>query len=183
MSLKKNTVISAAVIALLTLGAGLSSCSKQKPESAPGAAALAAADALNFQLKHVNGDMFDLNSLKGKVLIVDFWDTWCPPCKKEIPGFIDIKNRYKNENFEIVGIAFARDGFDAVRRFAQDNKMNYPVLVADRLTIPELFKVYGTIQAIPTTFIIDRNGAIAEKLEGYHPVGEFEKRIKRLMTP
>lgn len=138
--------------------------------------------ALDFKLKNVNGEITDLNSFKGKVLIVDFWDTWCPPCKKGIPEFIEMKNRYKDEDFEIVGIAFARDGYETVQKFAKEYKMNYTVLAADEETLPKLFKVYGTISAIPTAFIIDKNGKIVDKTIGYVPIKEFESKVKPLLS-
>ncbi|MFC1729050.1 TlpA disulfide reductase family protein [candidate division KSB1 bacterium] len=142
----------------------------------------APSNALNFTLNDIHGQPFDLNTLKGKVLIIDFWDTWCPPCKKGIPEFIELKERYGEEDFEIVGIAFGRDGVGAVRDFAEEYKMNYPVLVADsREILTKLFEVYGYIEAIPTAFIIDKNGSIKQRFVGYNPISVFEGQIKPLM--
>jgi len=160
----------------------LVACSSQNSENAAAQSGQAAqADVLNFKLKNIDGEIFDMSTLKGKVLIIDFWDTWCPPCRKGIPEFVEMKKRYEGKDFEIVGIAFGRDGFDTVQKFAKDYKMNYTVLVSDNDSIRELFKIFGNIQAIPTAFIIDKNGKIVESMVGYHPIEDFEKKIKPLM--
>jgi len=172
-------------VLVLSFGMMLMSCGSRETEDQTAAVSQEQKQnsppaALNFTLKHINGELFNLNSLKGKVLIIDFWDTWCPPCRKGIPEFIELKNKYKDKNFEIVGIAFGRDGFEAVQRFAKDYKMNYTVLAGDRRTIQELFGVYGYIQAIPTAFIIDKYGNIVKRFVGYNPIELFEEKILML---
>ncbi|MCP4724705.1 MAG: TlpA family protein disulfide reductase, partial [bacterium] len=138
------------------------------------------AQTLNFKILDAEGKEFDMSSLQGKVLIVDFWDTWCPPCRKSIPEFIEMRDKYSDKEFEIVGIAFGRDGREKVRKFSVLNKINYRVLVADPYSNPDLFKVYKNIRAIPTAFIIDKQGNIVKRLEGYRPAEEFENLIKGL---
>ncbi|MFC1555454.1 TlpA family protein disulfide reductase [candidate division KSB1 bacterium] len=137
---------------------------------------------LGFKLKNVNGDLFDMNSLKGKVVLIDFWDTWCPPCKKGIPEFVEMKEKYKdNENFEIVGIAFGRDGFETVQKFAKEYEMNYPVLVLDNDQYGNIMQVYGSINSIPTAFIINKEGKIQFKQQGYAPASAFEEAVIPLL--
>lgn len=176
------TIMSSLVFAITVIGCSNSDSGSAVAQS-DSQEKIKAADAatLNFKLKSVTGEMFDMSSLKGKVLIVDFWDTWCPPCRKGIPEFVEMKDHYKDEDFEIVGIAFGRDGFDTVKDFAKEYKMNYPVLVPDRDKFSKIFEVYGYVQAIPTAFIIDKDGNIVDSLVGYNPKSEFEKKVKPLL--
>jgi cytochrome c biogenesis protein CcmG/thiol:disulfide interchange protein DsbE len=135
---------------------------------------------LKFNIRDAKGNIFKMSSLQGKVLIIDFWDTWCPPCREIIPEFIEMKKKYAENDFEIVGIAFGRDGRETVNKFAERSKINYKILVADPFTNPGLFEVYKDIRAIPTAFIIDKEGNIVKRFEGYRPAEEFEKIIKEL---
>ncbi len=148
-------------IALMPLSA--SSQSKQK--------------APNFSLKTASGKTIELSKLKGKVVVVNFWATWCPPCRAEIPGFVDLYKKYKNKGVEIVGISLDQNGWDAVNPFLQKNNINYPIVVGNE----ELSNSYGSIEAIPTTFIIDKKGYIAEHHVGYFEKEKLEKALKSLL--
>jgi cytochrome c biogenesis protein CcmG/thiol:disulfide interchange protein DsbE len=101
--------------------------------------------APDFTLKNVAGGTLTLSDYKGKVVILDFWDTWCPPCKKEIPGFIELQNKYGDKGLVVIGAAFGRYGEKAVADFAKEWKMNYPVVIADQMVNNN----YGGIQSIP----------------------------------
>jgi len=133
--------------------------------------------APDFNLKTIYEDEFHLYDYIGNVIIIDFWDTWCPPCRAEIPHFIELYNKYKDKGLLIVGIAFAREGIEKVKSFVNDEGINYPVLIAN----PEVVKNYGGITAIPTTFIINKNGEIFEKIIGYRNKEFFEEKIKILL--
>ena len=133
--------------------------------------------AYNFAMMDLNGKMYHLSDFKGKVVILDFWDTWCPPCKAEIPHFIELNNEYKDKDFVMIGAAGARYGKEAVRQFVQERKMNYLNLIANE----EAFRGYGDISSIPTTFVIDQNGMIYKKYVGYKPKEVFEQDIKDLI--
>jgi cytochrome c biogenesis protein CcmG/thiol:disulfide interchange protein DsbE len=98
----------------------------------------------------------------GKVRIIDFWATWCPPCKKEIPDFIELQNEY---------------GPSVVAPFVKEWKMNYPVLIGGE----EVSQAYGSIMSYPTTFIIDRKGNVVQKYIGFREKAVFEKDIKALL--
>lgn len=145
------------------------------PESTP--AEKQWGNAPDFTLPKFKGGQFTLSSLKGKVIILDFWATWCGPCRMEIPGFIKLYEKYKDSGLEIVGVALDRSGERAVGPFAKQYGINYIIVFGGR----EITQKYGGIPGIPTTFIIDRKGNIAGKHIGYAPKEAFEEVIKKLL--
>ncbi|MBZ0264771.1 TlpA family protein disulfide reductase [bacterium] len=136
-----------------------------------------AQNAPNWKLSDLDGNMKQLSDYKGKVVILDFWDTWCPPCKKEIPGFIELQDQYGDNGLVIIGAAFGRDGKDAVAEFTKEWKINYPIVLADR----ETSNMYGGIRSIPTTFVIDQEGRVRAVHVGYVFKGIFEEQVKELL--
>jgi cytochrome c biogenesis protein CcmG/thiol:disulfide interchange protein DsbE len=133
--------------------------------------------APKFSLKDVNGIEKKLSDFKGKVIIIDFWATWCPPCREEIPHFIDLYNQYKEQGLEVIGIALDMQGEKVVPGFVLKNNINYTILLGNE----EVSDLYGGIRAIPTTFIVDKDGNIRKKYIGYNDKEVFEKDIKELL--
>lgn len=125
-----------------------------------------------FELKDLSGKTVKLSDFAGKVVIIDFWATWCGPCKKGIPEFIELQKQYAKRGFVVVGIAL--DDFESVKTFYQNYKMNYPVLMGTN----EVAKLYGGIRGIPTAFVVGKDGMIKQRYEGYRPKAVFEKDIK-----
>ena len=131
---------------------------------------------LNYTVKDMNGADVHLASFKGKVILLNFWATWCHPCKEEIPDLITLQNQYKDD---IVVLGFSIDDKpEDLRAYAAQYKMNYPVLVgAGHENIQE---AYGPMWGVPVTVIIDRDGRIAKKQSGIRSLEQFDREIKRL---
>lgn len=128
-----------------------------------------------FTLQDMNGKPVSLADFRGKVVVLDFWATWCPPCKKEIPDFVELQRQYGSKGVQFVGIAL--DEPNKVTEFVQQNGINYPILLGnDAITAK-----YGGIDGIPTTFVIDKNGKIVNRFEGFRPRNVFETEIKKLL--
>jgi thiol-disulfide isomerase/thioredoxin len=132
---------------------------------------------LNFTLKDLEGTSVNLDKYYGKVVILDVWDTWCPPCRKGIPELVQLYGQYKNRGLEVVGIALARRGNDEVRRFILENGVTYTNLIAD----PIIYNIFGKIESIPTTFVIDTHGKIVKRHIGYTAKNVFETEIKDIL--
>ena len=116
---------------------------------------------LDFTMKDMHGKDVRLSDYKGKVLLLDFWATWCGPCKVEIPGFVDLYAKYKARGFEVVGVLIL-DKFDNARPFALQMKMNYPVLNGDEHEAA-LDEAYGPMFGLPMSFLIARDGRVCQK--------------------
>lgn len=133
--------------------------------------------APDFTLQDLNGRTVQLSRLRGKVVVVNFWATWCGPCKAEIPGFINVYNKYKRKGLEIIGISLDTAGADVVAEFVKKYSINYPVALDKSATQQK----YGGVTGIPTTFIIDRQGRIAKRHVGYMDQTAFEKMVSPLL--
>lgn len=131
---------------------------------------------LNFTLKAPDGGQVKLADYKGKVVLLNFWGTWCPPCRMEIPGFIELQDVYRDKGLVIVGIA-VEDTPEAVRAYAAESKINYPLaMVQDDVDV-----AYGPMYGLPVSFIIARDGSICRKHLGELPKERAEQEIKALL--
>jgi peroxiredoxin len=174
-----NPVLWIALVAVILiagfyfLGGNTSKAEKGPAVTLPPSEVTGAAPA--FTLTDLNGKSVSLADFRGKVVILDFWATWCPPCKKEIPDFIELQKIYGSKGLQVVGIAL--DEPYKVSAFVQNNGVNYTVLLGnDAITAK-----YGGIEGIPTTFVIDRKGKIVNRFEGFRPRDVFENEIKKLL--
>jgi len=135
--------------------------------------------APNFSLKDLNGNKLDLADYKGKVVLLDFWATWCGPCRIEIPGFVELQERYRERGLAVIGV-LTQDDPSNVPEFYQEFRMNYQVAIGD-----DDGKVAGLFDCcfgLPTTFLIGRDGRIYAKHEGAAPGSYFQNEVKELLA-
>jgi peroxiredoxin len=133
---------------------------------------------LNFSFKDTSGKKVPLSDFKGKVILLDFWATWCVPCKQEIPGFIELQKKFGARGLQIVGLS-VDDPLSLAKTYATQMKMNYPVLLAEGKE--DVLKAYDPIPSIPVSVIIDRRGRIAARHLGIASMDVFEKEIVPLL--
>jgi len=131
-----------------------------------------------FTLKNLEGDYVSLADYRGKVIFVNFWATWCPPCRQEIPHFVKLVEKYGEDGFVILGISVDDPSdFGKVPGFADSYNINYPILFGNQIVASQ----YGGIESIPTTFVIDREGRALGKIIGARPYEQFENIVKQVL--
>jgi thiol-disulfide isomerase/thioredoxin len=133
---------------------------------------------LAFTLKDVNGRSVTLADYTGKVILLDFWATWCGPCKVEIPHFIEFQNKYGKNGLQVVGVS-VDDTLPKLKPYVAQMKMNYPVLQG--LDHEDIQDAYGPLLGIPVTVLISRDAKICLKHAGLHSKDAFENQIKALL--
>ena len=133
---------------------------------------------LNFTLKDVQNKEVKLSSLKGKVVLLDFWATWCGPCKIEIPWFIEFQQKYGKDGLQVVGVSID-DTLEKLKPYTTQMKMNYIVLQG--LDQEAMQDAYGPLFGIPVTVLISRDGKMCHKHVGLSSKDAFEKEIKSLL--
>ncbi len=156
-------------------GAGGSAASSDAPLACPADAKPA---NLDFTLKDVAGKDVTLSTYKGKVILLDFWATWCGPCKVEIPGFVEFQHKYGQQGFQVLGVS-VDDRPEQLEPYVAEYKMNYPVLQG--LGHDDLQDAFGPLVGIPTTFLIARDGRICAVHAGFASKDTFEQEIKSLL--
>jgi peroxiredoxin len=129
--------------------------------------------APNFRLTDSNGNTVKLSSYRGKVVLLNFWATWCQPCKAEVPWFVDLQKTYADD-LVVLGVSFDEDGWDTVKPFIEQRHVNYPVMLAG----PELPDVYRRIESLPATLIINRYGRVVADHLGLASKAQYEALIK-----
>jgi cytochrome c biogenesis protein CcmG/thiol:disulfide interchange protein DsbE len=125
----------------------------------------------------MSGETFRLSDHRGEIVVVNFWATWCPPCRKEIPGFIQLQKEFGTEGMTIVGISLDDQGFEAVQPYAEEMGINYPLVVgSDRLT-----RKYGGVRALPTSFVVGPKGTVQYARPGFLPEAELRRQLQPLL--
>ena len=131
----------------------------------------------NVTLKSIEGRTVNLSDFKGKVVLLNFWATWCPPCRAEMPELIKLQREYKKQGLQIIGVTYPPERVSRVRRFTRSIKVNYPILIGRRRTKA----LFDKGQILPLTVVIDREGKIVERIEGILLPEEFNEKIKPLL--
>jgi thiol-disulfide isomerase/thioredoxin len=159
------------VLLLSLLFAGLAGLSAQTfaPRPAP-----------SWKLKDVDGHEVSSADFKGKVVVVDFWATWCGPCRMEIPGYVALQKKYGKDRLIIVGMSVDAQGPGVVKTFIEKNHVDYQIVMADD-DVQAAFAGAEPIEGIPTTFIIDRDGQIRDRKVGAEETAEFEQRLTKYL--
>lgn len=161
--------------------------------SAPAASAQAAAPAAegtaaklslpnlgtapSWSLRQLDGTVLKSSDLAGKIVVLDFWATWCPPCREEIPGYIDMQRELQDQGVVIVGVSLDRQGPKVVQDFKQKMGINYALVMGDDAIVA----AFGGIEAIPTTFLIDRDGKVRDRKTGSMERADYEARVRSLL--
>ncbi len=133
--------------------------------------------APDFSLPDLDGHPLQLSSYRGKVVLLDFWATWCDSCREEIPRFIELQNKYGGQGLQIIGVSMD-DGPEPVREFYQHFHMNYPVVMGNA----EIGKLYGGVLGLPVAFVIGRDGLIYAKHTGATKSSGFKHDVKELLA-
>ncbi len=133
--------------------------------------------APDWSLTDLDGKAIKLSDFKGKVVILNFWATWCPPCRAEIPDFIDLQKQYQGKGVEIIGLSVDSDPPAQVAKFVTKASINYPIVMSTE----DLAQKYGVTEGIPVTCIIGPDGAIADKHLGMVDKAYLEGWVKKLL--
>lgn len=156
----------------------LAGCSSPSSLHAAAASAKDRRAAPDFILMDANGAPIKLSGYRGKVVLLNFWATWCGPCQIEIPWFIEFEKRYTDRGFAILGVSMDEDGWRTVKPFMMQNPMNYTVTVGSG----SVAQLYGGVESLPSTFLIDREGRIASVHVGLVSKHEYETEILELVA-
>jgi peroxiredoxin len=172
-----NNVKSTVLLTVATLGI-LFSCSTMPPVEAQVRPTKDRKPAPDFSLKDENGKTVKLSEYRGKVVLLNFWATWCGPCKVEIPWFIEFEQQFKDKGFAVLGVAMDDEGWQAVKPYLAERKVNYRILLGD----DAVTQLYGGVDSLPTTFVIDKDGRIASAHVGLVGKNEYVGEIQALLN-
>jgi peroxiredoxin len=163
----KKSLLSAAIVAFALAGGAAVRADKDR-KLAPG-----------FTLKDSSGATVKLSDYKGKVVLLDFWATWCGGCRVEIPWLMEFEQTYRDKGFAVLGVSMDEDGWNAVKPFLRDRKLNYRILMGSE----QAAQLYGGLKALPETILIDRTGRIASVHVGIEAGKEgFRSEITQLLV-
>jgi thiol-disulfide isomerase/thioredoxin len=130
-----------------------------------------------LELRDINGRIVRLSNYQGKVVLINFWATWCPPCRAEMPDLVRLQQQHGKQGLQIIGITYPPENKDRVRRFARSIKVNYPIVLGTR----QIKARFSSDETLPLTIVIDREGRITDIISGILLREEFDEKIKPLL--
>jgi cytochrome c biogenesis protein CcmG/thiol:disulfide interchange protein DsbE len=133
--------------------------------------------APDFTLPAVDGSMVSMSDFRGKVILVDFWATWCPPCQEMIPVLSKLHKKYSDKGLVILGVSLDNEGLGMLGTFVHENMIPYKVVMGDK----KIGSAFGGVSSIPTLYLVDRDGRLVRKLTGYHSFGQLEDQVKKYL--
>jgi len=176
--LKRNIVIFGLLIVVI---AGMILAGKFRPPSSADRfdqANFKGKPAPDFELETLEGQKIKLSDYKGKAVVLNFWATWCAPCKAEMPWFVDLQQRYAGQGLQIIGVAMDDASKEDIAKFAKDMGVNYPILLGQE----EVAAKYGDVQFLPTTFYIDRSGNLMDRVFGFTERRHIEDSVQKALA-
>ena len=165
-----------AVVAAGMLYFGFHTARRSGTDHAPGVLGYGT-PAPNFTLQTLDGKDVSLTDFRGKAVLVNFWATWCGPCKIETPWLVELQNEYGSQGLQVVGVAMDDSGKDEIAKFAKDMGVNYPVLIGKE----SVGDAYGGVPALPESFFVGRDGKIVDRILGLKGRGEIEDSVKKAL--
>jgi peroxiredoxin len=170
------TRLTAAALLSVLLAACTSSAERTTPSTVKPIGARQTAP--EFALKDVNGATVRLSDYRGKVVLLNFWATWCGPCKIEVPWFIEFEQANKDRGFAVIGVSMDEEGWAVVKPFLAEWNVNYRTLLGDSM----IAQLYGGVDALPTSFLIDRDGRVASAHQGLIGKSTYQNEIQELLS-
>jgi thiol-disulfide isomerase/thioredoxin len=134
--------------------------------------------AASLTLRDIHGRPLSLADYRGKVVLINFWATWCPPCRQEIPDLIKMQRQYQKKGLQIIGITYPPETLSEVRGFARKLRMNYPIALGTKASKAQ----FTSSETLPVTVVIDRDGAVRGVIEGIMYSDEFDQKVKPLLN-
>ena len=176
--MKRDPVVLLAVAMLVTLMLVFAVRVTRRNSSQPAASNLKGQLAPDFTLQSLDGKAVRLSDFRGKAVLLNFWATWCQPCKIEMPWFVDMQKQYGPQGLQVLGVAMDDASPDDISKFAKTMGVNYPVLIGKESVGDE----YGGVQFLPATFYIARDGKVIDRVFGLKGRSEIEDIIKRALA-
>ncbi len=133
--------------------------------------------APGFSRPDLDGNTVNFADFSGKVVLVDFWATWCPPCRRSIPHLVDLHKKYADQGFEILGVSLDSNGPAEVAKFTDNFRIPYTIVMGDR----DLAKAWNLPSSIPTAYLVDRDGNVVDRIVGYKDMTFYENLIKQYL--
>jgi thiol-disulfide isomerase/thioredoxin len=175
--MKRNPLALLVVAVVVTFGIYIGYHNSRRTNASLGPKLLQSGPAPDFSLQALDGKTMRLSDFRGKAVLLNFWATWCSPCKIEMPWFVDLQKEYGSQGLQIVGVAMDDASREDIAKFAKDMGVNYPILIGKEAVGDE----YGGVPALPESFLIARDGRIVDRIIGLRGKAEIEDAVKKAL--